>query len=334
MTPFSRTGPGRRRPTVVVLRSRPLSRGDRETYAATAGEAFSYHPVPALPVRAVRDGVGAARAAAYLVRRRPAAVVTSSSPSFLLRAAVKAYAGATGATALMDEAGPTGAGRAHEAKADLVDAAPPGWTVEPARALEDRPRVVLLGSFAPQEPIQAVMDAARLMPSVDVWITGEPGKCPSWIADGAPSNVTCVGAPSGSDRPRIIAAADIVLTLSADPERIMRPAFEATYAGRPLVVSDLPGLRQVFPHAIHVANDGASIAAAVRSALHRHASLVAAAPAARELQRSRWDARIAALRTRLDGAAWAERPTRTGRFRSHAASTTDEASRLGLQPVR
>jgi len=99
----------------------------------------------------------------------------------------------------------------------------------------------------------------------------------------------------------------------------MRPAFEAIHAGRPLVVSDLPGLRQVLPHAIHVANDGASIAAAVRSALDRHASLVAAAPAARELQRARWDARIAALRTKLECAAPADRPMRTGRFGSRAA---------------
>ena len=319
MTQLGSTAAGRQRPTIVVLRSRPLLRGDRESWKAPAGEAFSYHPVPDLPGRAVRDGLGAVRAAAYLLRRRPAAVVMSSLPGFLLRVAVQAYGGATGATVLMDEDGPTDAGRTREAKVDLVDAAPPSWTVEPARHLNDRPRVVLLGSFAPEEPIQSVMEAARLMPSVDVWITGEPGKCPSWIADSAPSNVTCVGAPSGSDRPRIIAAADIVLTLSTDPERMMRPAFEAIHAGRPLVVSDLPGLRQVLPHAIHVANDGASIAAAVRSALDRHASLVAAAPAARELQRARWDARIAALRTKLECAAPADRPMRTGRFGSRAA---------------
>jgi len=235
---------------------------------------------------------------------------------------------------LIDGDGSTGLGRAPKGKIDLVDAAPPCWTVEPARRLNERPLVVLLGSFAPEEPIQSVMEAARLLPSVDVWITGEPGRCPSWITDSAPSNVTCVGAPSGSDRPRIIAAADIVLTLSANPERIMRPAVEATYAGRPLVVSDLPGLRRVLPHAIHVANDGASIAAALRSALDRHASLVAAAPAARELQRSRWDARIAAMRARLEDGAQANRPTRARRFRSRAVATTDEAPDAGLQPIR
>lgn len=280
----------------------------------------------------MREGLGAVRAAAYLLRRRPAAVVTSSSPSLFLRAAVRAYAGVTHATVVMDDEGLTDGTRAREV--DLVDAAPPGWTVEPARTLSGRPRVVVLGSFAPEEPIQAVMEAARLLPSVEVWVTGEPRDCPSWITETAPPNVTCVGSPQGSHHPRIIAAADVVLTLSTKREPIMRPAFEATYAGRPLVVSDLPGLRWVLPHAVHVANDAASIAAAVRSALDNHAVLVAAAPAARQLQRSRWDARIAALSAQLAGVAGEDGPASSGRFRSRAVATPDENAREGLLAVR
>jgi len=313
VTRLGDTEPGKRRPAVVVLHPRPLHPGERGAPRAAGAEALCYHPVPDLPTAVVRDVVGALRCAAYIMGRRPAAVVTTSPPGRVLHAAVRAGARATGAL-VIEEAGATAPVGTPDATADLVDAAPPAWTVEPARRLGQRPRVVVLGSYGPGEPTAAIMEAAHLLPSVDMWITGEPRKCPSWITDRTPSNVTCIGSPCGSDRPRVIAAADVVLTLSTDRGAIMRPAFEATYAGRPLVVSDLPGLRRVLPHAIHVSNDGASIVAAVRSALERHASLVAAAPAARELQSSRWRRRVAALRGRLEGMAHEEPPARTGRF--------------------
>ena len=90
-----------------------------------------------------------------------------------------------------------------------------------------------------------------------------------------------------------------MLALATQPESVMRVACEAVWHGRPLVVSDLPINRTLFPHAIPVASTAAAIAAGVSDALVRHAELRARAPRARALQEARWDAQRAALQAAL-----------------------------------
>jgi hypothetical protein len=65
---------------------------------------------------------------------------------------------------------------------------------------------------------------------------------------------------------------------------------------RPLVTSDWPLSRELFPYAVHVRNDRRPIVAGLRSALARHAELAAAAPAALELQRERAERQLTRLR--------------------------------------
>ena len=52
----------------------------------------------------------------------------------------------------------------------------------------------------------------------------------------------------------------------------MRAAYEAVYAGRPLIISDSPERRDLFPHAIHVTNDAASIEQGLRLAVENRPS--------------------------------------------------------------
>ncbi len=83
----------------------------------------------------------------------------------------------------------------------------------------------------------------------------------------------------------------------------MRVACEAVWHGRPLVISDWPINRALFPHAIHVANDAPAIAAGVNDALVRHAELRAAADEARAAQLARWHEQRQALAAALNGAS-------------------------------
>ena len=112
---------------------------------------------------------------------------------------------------------------------------------------------------------------------------------------GAPPSARFHGRLSHGDYVQAIARADVVLALTTQPESVMRVACEAVWHGRPLVISDLPINRALFPHAIHVANTAAAIAAGVSDALVRHAELRARAPQARALQEARWDEQRAAL---------------------------------------
>jgi hypothetical protein len=71
----------------------------------------------------------------------------------------------------------------------------------------------------------------------------------------------------------------------------------AVYAIRPLVVSDWPVLREVFPYAGHVENSPQAIAVGMRAANARHAELVEATVLALEVQRSRCDRQLATRET-------------------------------------
>jgi hypothetical protein len=94
--------------------------------------------------------------------------------------------------------------------------------------------------------------------------------------------------------------AHVILTLTTEPTSVMRAACEAVFAGRPLIVSDWPVLREFFSYAIHVHNEPTDIARGIRQAVDQLTELAAIAPDAAAGQHRRWQAQLAALRERLD----------------------------------
>jgi glycosyltransferase involved in cell wall biosynthesis len=178
----------------------------------------------------------------------------------------------------------------------VVHEAEPPWSAPPAPADGERRRILFAGSFAGDEPVEEVVEAARAVPHVDVLVTGDLRRRPPGLDDRAPANVKWLGFLPVEAYLETLWSAHAVLALSTEDTSVMRTAYEAVWAERPLLVSDWPELREVFPHAVHVVNDRAGIAAGFRAVLERHAELVAAAPAARRLQRDRWHRQLEALR--------------------------------------
>ena len=89
------------------------------------------------------------------------------------------------------------------------------------------------------------------------------------------------------------------MTLTTEPSSVMRAAYEAVYAGRPLIVTDWPVGRAVFPFAVHVPNNASGIAAGVGDAVARQAELQQVAVTARAMQLDRWEAQLDELRAML-----------------------------------
>ena len=186
----------------------------------------------------------------------------------------------------------------------VVHEAPPRWRVRPWRPSGSRPRVLFVGVFGGDEPVDVVFEAARLLPGVDVHVTGDPRRCPPHLRASLPANVRLVGFLGPDDYRSAVEEADALLVLTTEPTSVVRAGYEAVYARRALVVSDTPVLREVFPLAEHTANTSEGVAAALARA-------VEAAPdgerltSALELQEQRWAGQLAALRTalRLDRAA-------------------------------
>ena len=177
----------------------------------------------------------------------------------------------------------------------VVHEAPPLWQVPPAPAGARR-RVLYVGVFSGDEPVEEVVGAAALLPDVDVAITGDLAKCPPGLREAATSNVDFVGYLGPADYAAEFARADAVMSLTTEPTSIMRSAYEAVYARRPLITSDWPSLREVFPHGHVAANRASELAAAVEQALRDEPSTL---EVALQEQQQRWTAQVAGLRSAL-----------------------------------
>jgi glycosyltransferase involved in cell wall biosynthesis len=182
-------------------------------------------------------------------------------------------------------------------QAMVVHEAPGDWQFT-AVARHRRLRVLYVGRFAPDEPWEAVLEAARATPEYDVHLTGDPRHCGADRRQ-VPDNVRFLGYLDPVRYRHAVVEADVVVCLTTEPGSVMRAACEAVWVGRPIVVSDWPISRELFPFAVHVANGGEELAIGLRRVDVDFGELAASGLAAYRLQRERWELQRRELRARL-----------------------------------
>jgi glycosyltransferase involved in cell wall biosynthesis len=162
--------------------------------------------------------------------------------------------------------------------------------------------VAVVCSFNPDEPLAAILEAARLLPDVRFFVTGDPRHFPPLFA-ALPENVSLTGFLSTPAYGGLLAGADAVLTLTTRDHTMLRGAYEAIYQGTPVIVSDWPLLRAAFDEgAVHVDNSAAQIAAAVRSVQANLVSFREAAARLRQKKLDRWNTVRETILARLQAA--------------------------------
>lgn len=312
------------RPPVAFVAWTSVRSRAKEFAAALGGEAAAYYDLRMAwrPLVPVRYAISTLRTLAYLLRRRPRAVIVTLPPIFpallaylyaqvyraplvldshpsafglknspLQRAflPVHAWLARRASTTIVGAEDLASRVRSWGARADVVHEAPPLWETPPARPVDRaHPRVLWVGIFAPDEPIEEVIGAAELLPSFQFELTGDTRRIPGRLREGAPENVTFTGFLDGGEYGRAIDRADVILALTTDPHSAMRAACEAVYAGRPLVMSDWPEFGEMFSHAVTVTNDARGIADGLSRAVESHDELRASAPLAHDRQAARW----------------------------------------------
>jgi len=163
-------------------------------------------------------------------------------------------------------------------------------------------RVLYVGTFAQDEPVEALLGAAAAVPECEIVLTGDLAEAPPGISEMAPPNAHFVGFLDPHDYARQLEESDLVVSLTTEPNSVMRAAYEAVYANRPLIVSDWPILRELFPYAIHTNNDECSMAIALRLAIRSYSELTEQAEAGRTRQTVRWETQRSELVGRLRAA--------------------------------
>jgi hypothetical protein len=138
--------------------------------------------------------------------------------------------------------------------------------------------VVVVGSFACDEPVAETLAAAALLPDVRLVFTGDPQRArPRRLLRTLPPNVELAGWLRFADYVLLLRSAAVIVALTTRDHTILRGAWEAVYLGQPLVTSGWPAQRDCFTQgALFVDNDAASIARGIRHALE-HAEPMRAA---------------------------------------------------------
>jgi glycosyltransferase involved in cell wall biosynthesis len=319
-----------KRPAVAFVAWSSVPGRSNEIALALGGDSRCFYPLRIVRRTLVplRYAISALQTIGYLARHRPRAVIVTNPPVFAALVAYP-YARLARAPLLLDSHpdafrrdGPhspflglhawlarraratlvttdelAGQVRAWGGTAAIVHEPPPAWTIGPTPTLVGRPTVIVLGSLSPDEAVDEALAAARELSDVDFVFTGDTRRCPDGVVASAPENVDFVGLLSQKDYAAALERASVAVVLTTWLRyAVPRSAYDAVYARRPLVLSDSPLLRELFPFAVKVDNDRASIAAGVRAALAQHDDLVGTTAEALTLQRRRWAAQLEGLR--------------------------------------
>ncbi len=169
----------------------------------------------------------------------------------------------------------------------------PGQTPRPCNG----PRVVVVNSFAVDEPLDELLEAAARQRQACFFVTGDTALARRDWLEAKPENLTFTGFVSEDEYTGLLRAADAVVVLTTHDHTMQRGGYEAMALAKPLVTSDWPLLRQTFSRGtVHVRPIADEIVAGITRALENRHSLGAQMIALREEHEVTFQARLAELR--------------------------------------
>ncbi len=319
------TDPGRLPSATTFVVWAPRHRGTRSAWLAAELGIDPPHYFPAAGGRGLRAAPGKypaqlARTIGHLLRHRPRAIFAQSPPSFAAWTAA-AWSLATGAAVVVDahsdafERGiwtrPGWITRAVARRAAAILVTDDHWAAivrswggrpilvpnvptalapgTPPPLDAARPNVAVVNTWAPDEPLRAVIDAAGRLPEVAFHITGRSDRVAELGRAALPPNVRFTGFLDEPAYLGLLAAADAVVCLTTRDHTMQNGAAEAMSLGTPVVTSGWPILRSYFSRGtVHVAHDPAAIADGIARLLAEHAAYRSAILALRDEHRARW----------------------------------------------
>jgi glycosyltransferase involved in cell wall biosynthesis len=134
--------------------------------------------------------------------------------------------------------------------------------------------VAVVNSFAPDEPLKEILDAARDLPDINFYVTGDTVRAGKNSFVEKPDNVIFTGFLSNIDYYSLLRSIDAVMVLTKHDHTQQRGACEALWLGKPIITSNWPILRDYFSKgAIFVDNTSMGIISSVkqmREQLHEY----------------------------------------------------------------
>jgi glycosyltransferase involved in cell wall biosynthesis len=142
----------------------------------------------------------------------------------------------------------------------------------------ERPYVAVVTSFSFDEPVAELFDAARKVPELNFYLTGNFNKLPQSRISAKPANLNFTGFLPYPEYLGLLRDSIGVVVLTTRDNTMQRGAYEALSLATPIVTSNFKILRDCFADAaIYVDNSAGAIAAAVRELHARNPELREAA---------------------------------------------------------
>lgn len=167
----------------------------------------------------------------------------------------------------------------------------------------DRRTVVFVCTFADDEPIAAVLDAAReLGPDYRILVTGNRARFDRDFGLPVPDNVELTGFLPEQEYVDLLAGADAILVLTSADYVLNCASYEAVALGRPMVLTDTPTIRGYFGKgACYVQLDPAGIAAGITDLFADYERYRLEVGQLRGELQTDWEQRAAAFRSLIAG---------------------------------
>jgi glycosyltransferase involved in cell wall biosynthesis len=128
---------------------------------------------------------------------------------------------------------------------------PPGEAMQFDQAFN----LVLVNTFANDEPTHVALDAVADLPDVHLYVTGNVDRAPPSLLERVPPNVTLTGFVPDDEYLKLLRGADAVMVLTEQDFTLQLGAVEAIALGKPIIISNQPFLREYFNQgAVHVPN--------------------------------------------------------------------------------
>jgi glycosyltransferase involved in cell wall biosynthesis len=155
--------------------------------------------------------------------------------------------------------------RAHGGTATVVPDVPIHFeAVGGLRPDADRFTAVFVTSFDRDEPIAAMVEAARRLPDVDCFMTGDSANGAQAAPTDLPANLRLTGFLDLPAYGALLKTSSVVIALTTDDHTMQRAAYESIYQGTPVIVSSTELLKDAFDEgAVHVDNSAEAIVEAV-----------------------------------------------------------------------
>ncbi len=154
----------------------------------------------------------------------------------------------------------------------VVRDVPTGFPIGARPALPDAFNVAVVSSFAPDEPLEAIVSAAADTPDVVYHVTGPNHRAPGRVPSPLPPNVHLTGFLPDEDYYGLLSSVDAVMCLTTRDHTMQRGACEALSLGTPLITSQWDVLTEYFElGTVHVDATTEDILRGIREMRTEHA---------------------------------------------------------------